>query len=347
VLRAKIVLLAGAGVNNNEIADRLGISIKTARKWRGRFGDDRLEGLLDAERSGRPAQFGSTVRHDLFSLVVSPPPPPFARWTVDLLAEHLVESGIVQKISRDTVSLWLRSADIKPHRCRYWLTSKDPDFQAKRDRVINIYLNPPMDGEVLCVDEKTSIQALEHKYPEKPVRPGRRRAREFEYIRHGTAHLLAAFNVATGSVITEVLVGKKNDSAAFIKFLRRLLKAYPKGRKLYLVLDNGTTHRSKETKNFLDSQPRLVPVFLPTHASWLNQVEIWFSVLSRQALKNVSFASREALRDRILDYVALHNKKLAHPYKWTSKGKPLTGGKKKSGGAVKAFLGRTKRRAVI
>lgn len=347
VLRAKIVLLAALGLTNCEIAQQLEVSVKTVRKWRERFGLDRMEGLLDAERPGRPANFSVTERHDLFTLVVSPPPPPFARWTTDLLADYMVRKGMVKSISRETVSTWLRTADIKPHRCRYWLSSKDPDFVAKRDRVIGLYLRPPDDGEVLCVDEKTSIPAREHKYPDKPVRSGRWRAREFEYIRHGTVHLLAAFNVATGKVLAEVLVGKKNDSAAFIRFLRRLLRAYPPSRKLYLILDNGTTHKSSATKKFFESQPRLVPVYLPTHASWLNQVEIWFSALSRQALKNVSFKSREDLRDRILHYVEIHNRELAHPYNWTSKGRPLAGGKKKPRRAIKALLRRPKRRATV
>jgi len=174
---------------------------------------------------------------------------------------------------------------------------------------------------VICVDEKTSIQALERKHPDSPPRAHRNRRIAFEYKRHGVVNLLAAFNVQTGEVAAECI--DKNDSAAFIRFIRWLMQLYPK-RKLYLVLDNGTTHRSKETEAFLARHPRLIPVFTPTHASWLNQVEIWFSLLSRQALRHVSFRSKDELRERILDYVDTYNAS-AHPFEWTSKGKPLAG----------------------
>lgn len=321
VLRARIVLDAAKGHNNSQIADELGCDLKTVRKWRDRFAALRLEGLWDAPRAGRPPKFTSTQRHDVFAAVVGPPPSPYARWTVDLLANQLVEKKIVPAISRETVSLWLRSADVKPHRVKYWLTSNDPDFKEKKDRIIGLYLNPPKDGIVISVDEKTSIQALERTRPEAPPRPHRHRRIEFEYKRHGVVNLIAAFTVHSGVVDADCI--EKNDSAAFIRFIRRIMKAHPKG-KLYLVLDNGTTHRSKETTAFFARHPRLVPVFTPTHASWLNQVEIWFSLLSRQALRNVSFRNRAELRDRILRYVEEYNRS-AHPFKWTSNGQPLAG----------------------
>lgn len=323
VLRARIVLLAADGLNNSEIAEELVCDLKTVRKWRGRFHRQRLEGLDDLLRSGRPAVFEASQRQEVFTLATSAPPHPLGRWTVDLLAEHLVDSGIVPSISRETVSLWLRTADLKPHRVKYWLNSKDPDFRAKRDRVLELYLKPPKDGVVVCVDEKTSIQALERCHPERPAGYRRPRHVEFEYKRHGTVHLIAAFEVHTGRVPVFQCV-KPNNSKAFIAFCRKLLKHYPR-RKLYLVLDNGTTHKSNETKKFFAGSPRIVPVFLPTHASWLNQIEIWFSALTRQALKHVSFTSTNALTAAICDYVAFHNRRNAKPYKWTSEGKPLVG----------------------
>lgn len=325
VLRARVVLGASLGQNNSEIADELCCDVKTVRKWRDRFAAHRLEGLWDAPRSGRPSEFTASQRHEVFAAVVGPPPFPYARWTVDLLANHLEEQGIVTSISRETLSYWLRSADLKPHRLKYWLTSKDPDFKRKKDAIVDLYLNPPRDGVVLCVDEKTSIQALERKHPDLPSQPHRHRRIEFEYKRHGVANLIAAFNIATGAVIGECV--EKNNSTAFIRFVRRLMKLYPRG-KIYLVLDNGTTHRSKETQAFLGRHPRLVPVFTPTHASWLNQVEIWFSLLSRQALRNVSFKSKNELKARILAYIDRYNE-TAHAFEWKSKGKPLTGRRSK------------------
>ena len=321
VLRAHIVLLASQGLNNCQIADELHCDVQTVRKWRDRFALKRVDGLWDAPRSGRPQRFTSSQRHDVFAALVGSPPFPYARWTVDLLANELVAKGIFPSISRETISLWLRTADVKPHRVKYWLTSHDPNFNEKKQRIIDLYLNPPKDGILLSIDEKTGIQALQRTRPESPPRPHRNRRVEFEYKRHGVVNLIAAFTVHTGSVIGECI--EKNNSAAFIRFIRRIMKANPKG-KLYLILDNGTTHRSKETTAFLARHPRLVPVFTPTHGSWLNQIEIWFSLLSRQALRNVSFRSRAELEDRILQYIDVYNR-TAHPFKWTSKGQPLAG----------------------
>ena len=322
-LRAKVVLWANLGLNNCQIADQMGIDVKTARKWRGRFCLSGLEGLHDEPRSGRPFRFDSGVRNEVFTAVVGDPPEPFGVWTLDLLAKHLVDNTLVGSISIETISYWLRTADIKPHRVRGWLHSNDPNFREKRDRIAALYRNPPADGELLSVDEKTSIPARERIRKDGRVEPGRLKRHEFEYVRHGTVHLLACFNVRTGEVIAEIPSGK-NDSDAFIQFLRKLMRHHPR-RKLYLILDNGSTHCSKKTKAFFSKHPRLVPVYTPTHASWLNQIEIWFSVLSRQALRKVSFSSREKLIERLEAYVEIHNRELAMAYEWSTKDKPLTG----------------------
>lgn len=322
-LRARIVLEANLGLNNCQIADQVGVDLKTVRKWRGRYCSSGMEGLYDAYRSGRPFRFDSSVRNEVFTAVVGDPPQPFATWTLDLLAKHLVDQTLVGSISIETISYWLRTADIKPHRVRGWLYSNDPNFREKRDRIAALYRNPPPDGELLSVDEKTSIPARERIRKDGQLGPGRRKKHEWEYVRHGTVHLLASFNVRTGQVFAEIPSGK-NDSEAFIGFLKRLMLLHPR-RKLYLILDNGTTHCSKKTKAFFAKHPRLVPVFTPTHASWLNQIEIWFSVMSRQALRRVSFTSRENLIERLKAYVSTHNLELAVPYEWSSKDKPLVG----------------------
>ncbi|MBI4758177.1 MAG: IS630 family transposase [Chloroflexi bacterium] len=322
-LRAKIILLANLGRNNCEIADELAVCMKTVRKWRSRFSLHRMEGLYDEPRSGRPFTFGTSVRHEVFTAVVGPPPEPYARWNLDLLAKHLIDDGFVPSISLETLSYWLRTADIKPHRVRGWLNSKDPRFREKRDRIVNLYLNPPKDGRVLSFDEKTSIQARERIRQERAVQPGQPRRMEWEYKRHGIVNLLASFDVRTGKIVHHEFV-EKNNSAAFIGFLKKLMKLYPTG-KLYLVLDNGSTHCSRETRAFLAENERLVPVYTPTHASWLNQVEIWFSVMAKHVIHHVSFKSREQLRTRIAAYIELHNRELAMPYEWSTKGKPLTG----------------------
>lgn len=328
VVRAEVILLAAEGLTNCEIAVELDKDLKTVRKWRGRFFESRMQGLLDLPRSGRPSCFGASQRQEVFTLATSSPPAPLGRWTVDLLVEHLVSSGTVPCISRETISYWLRTAELKPHRVKYWLNSKDPEFRAKRDQVLELYLKPPKNGVVLCVDEKTSIQALEQCHPELAVSRRRARRVEYEYKRHGTVNLIASFEVHTGQIPVTQCV-ERNDSKAFIGFCRKLLARYPR-RKLYLVLDNGTTHCSNETRKFFSKNKRIIPVFTPTHASWLNQIEIWFSALTRQALKNVSFPSKDALATRILEYVAYHNQHRAKPYKWTTHGKPLVGSELKT-----------------
>lgn len=327
MLRSRIVLLAAQGLSNCQIGHDLDCDLKTVRKWRDRFAEQRLAGLDDQPRSGRPAQFSATQRHEVFATLVGPPPEPYARWTLNLMIAALIEKGIVPDIGRETVAYWLRTADVKPHRCKYWLTSYDPLFEERKNRIVGLYLNPPRDGILLSIDEKTSMQALERVRPEIPASKGRSRRVDFGYKRHGVVNLLAAFVIGTGQVHAQCI--EKNDSTTFIRFIRTLMKLFPKG-KLYLVLDNGTTHRSKQTTAFFAKHPRLVPVFTPTHASWLNQVEIFFSLLSRQALKNVSFKSRQALRERILGYIEAYNVS-AKPFKWSTKGEPLKAGTEATG----------------
>jgi transposase len=323
-LRANVVLYASLGWNNHEIAMQLGVSVKTVRKWRRRYSHDGMEGLYDEPRSGRPFVFDSAARTELFSAVVGPPPEPYAAWSLDLLAKRLVDGKFVKTISIETVSYWLRTADLKPHRVRGWLNSQDPDFRVKRDAILELYRNPPKDGVLLSVDEKTGIQALERVRKEQPERRGQRRRIEWEYKRHGTVNLISSFNVATGQIVSEILEGK-NDSDAFINFLRKLMEEIHPKDKIYLILDNGTTHVSHKTRNFFEENKRLVPVFTPKHASWLNQIEMWFSVLSRHALRKVSFPSLGELRERIEAYIGLHNRELAMPYEWSTNGKPLKG----------------------
>lgn len=321
VLRAKAILLASSGRNNSAISAILGCDIKTVRKWRARFIKERMDGLYDLSRSGRPRKFTASHRHDMIAMILQAPPPPFSTWTLEMAAQALTTRGIVKAISLETISRWLRTADVKPHRCKYWLNSNDPDFKVKMDRVLDLYMNPPKNCRVICIDEKTCIQAVERRYPDQNMRSGRIRRKEFEYVRHGTVHLIAAFDVQSGAVYAECV--DKNNSEAFLLFLCRLRQRYP-NEALHFILDNGTTHRSRRTGKFFARHRWLgTPVYLPTHASWLNQIEIWFSVLARQALKNLSVNSREQLIATIYAYVDHHNRK-AKPYKWTKTGDACT-----------------------
>lgn len=319
VLRARIVLLAGKGLSNAAIARKLSCDVKTVRKWREQYVLNRSHGLNDAPRSGRPAIFTSEIKHQAFAMVVSDPPFPFAKWTVDLLCTEMIGRGMVPAISRETLSYWLRKAKIKPHRTRSWLNSKDPNFQEKMKRIVDLYINPPADGVVISIDELTGLQALERKYPTQVTRNGVRKY-EFEYIRHGTVKMIASFEVQTGRVRSKFVAS--NNSDAFIEFLQPLEKIHPTG-KIYIILDNGSSHVSKKTKAYFRDHPRLVPVYTPTHASWLNQIEIWFSALKRRSLSGVSFKSTAELMARIEAYIKHHNIALARPYAWSYTGQPL------------------------
>lgn len=320
VVRAKIVLLAAQGCANYAIASELGCNVDTVRKWRGRYAELRHVGLQDAPRSGHPPTFSPEQRCSIVNLIVTKPADGLSRWTLTELRDEAVRAGIVKRISRETIGHWLRLAEIKIHRVKYWLNSKDPDFKTKMERVVGLYLRPPPGSTVLCLDEKTGIQAKERIAPEKPAKRGQIRKVEWEYKRHGTVSLMASFHVRTGEVVGRCI--ESNNSTTFIAFVRELMQRYPKG-KLYLVMDNGSSHTSGETQRFLKKHRRLEPVYLPTHCSWLNQIEIWFSVLTRKSLHNVNFLSNESLVKQITDFITYHNRYLKHPYRWTYSGQPL------------------------
>ena len=313
--RAKVILLAATRMGNSEIAAALGCHVQTVRKWRRRFAEDRMEGLFDLARAGRPMKFGPAEKTAAINLLLQPTPEERTRWTLELAAQVLVSRELVKSISVETLSRWLRAAEIRPHRFKSWLNCKDPEFNSKMEKVVALYGAKPNGARVLCIDEKTCIQANERRFADQKARPGHSCRKEFEYKRHGTVNLLAAYDPHTGKVVAECV--DRNDSLTFTRFLVRLRRLY-RNETLYFILDNGTTHRSKETSKFLRRHKWIgSPVFLPVHASWLNQIEVWFSVLSRQALRHTSFRSRDQLIARICSYVEAHNK-ICRPYQWTT-----------------------------
>ncbi len=342
--RSRIILEAAAGRSNKAIARGLGCEVDTVRKWRERFAELRLAGLEDAPRSGRPATFTLEQRCAVLAKVMSEPPKGLSCWSLEDLVDAVVADPSIgiASICPETIRTWLKDNELQPHRNKYWLYSKDPDFKPKMNRVLDLYLNPPTDGMLWCVDEKTGIQALFRKAPTRRLKKALIQRMEFEYKRKGTVGLLAAFDVKTGHVegqcytkpaadtpegkkLKESGVGEetdgKNDSSAFIAFLTRLMLTYPEEThgKLYLILDNGSTHTSGETKAFLDEHPRLVPVYLPIHASWLNQVEIWFGILSRRSLRHYDSVSVYGLAQHIMDFIDYYNKFKKHPFEWKKK----------------------------
>ncbi len=238
--------------------------------------------------------------------------------THGLLAESLPRLGI----SASQIGRILRQVDLKPHLVRGWLTRPpDPAFFIKASEIRAVYRTCPPFAVVLSVDEKTGITARSRKHPDQPERPGRRARRDFEYIRHGTVSIVAALNVHTGQILTEKI--NRNDSDTFVKFLRLLDQTFPSQTQIHLVLDNGASHTAKKTRAWLARHPRFHIHWTPKHASWLNQVEIFFSTLTRRMLRRGQFTSRQDLADRIDTFVLAYDEHNAKPYRWTYDGTPL------------------------
>jgi transposase len=318
VLRAKIVLAAWRGASNAQIARGLGISVDTARKWRRRFRREGMPGLLDRPRPGRPPVYDLDAHLMIVATVTQIPPEADSHWTHRLLADHLHEP---LGISASQIGRILAALDLKPHRVRGWLNRPaDPQFQAKAQAVCQLYLQPPADTVLFSVDEKTSVQAKSRKHPTRPVRPGRPTRREFEYVRHGTVSLIAAMDVTGGTIHPKIIA--RNDSVTFIGFLNELDRSVDPTKKIHLILDNGSSHVSKATKEWLAEHPRFTVTYTPTHASWLNMVEIFFSILTRRMLRRGDFTSRKDLADKILKFIEVYNR-TATPFRWTYDAKLL------------------------
>lgn len=320
VQRARIVLAAADGATNTAIAADLGVDAGTVRTWRGRFAQGGLAGLADAARSGRPRRLGQQERVAVIAVATSIPPGPEATWSHRLIADRLAATENIT-VSASQVGRILAETDIKPHKVRGWLTRRDdPTFWDRAADICDLYLNPPAGAVRLSIDEKTAIAARSRKHPTVPAAPGRPARREFEYVRHGTASLVAAFDIDTGQALTEIIA--RNDAATFIAFLHRLDQLIEPGRDVHVVLDNGSAHVAKKTKAWLTAHPRWHVHWTPPHASWLNQVELYFSALTRAVIRHGDFTSRDDLIDKIETYVIAKND-TAKPYRWTYDGTPL------------------------
>lgn len=317
VLRAKIVLAAADGLSNTRIAAGLQIGVDTVRKWRGRFAVSGLAGLSDGKRSGRPRRHGPDVRVAVVAVATSAPPLPESTWSHRRIAQRLTDTGI----SPSQVGRILADCDLRPYRVRGWLTRKDdPMFWIRAHDVCDLYLNPPADAVVLSIDEKTAIAARSRKHPGQAVAPGRPTRQEFEYVRHGTVSIIAALDVRTGQAIAEPI--GRNDSVTFQRFLTMLDANIDPDKQIHVVLDNGSSHVAKATQAWLAAHPRWHVHWTPVHASWLNQVEMYFSALARRVIRHGDFCSRDDLINKIEAYVNEKNT-TARPYRWTYDGTPL------------------------
>jgi len=313
VQRARVVLLAAEGLANRRIAALVGLSEQKVAQWRNRFAERGVEGLADLPRSGRPLVYDHDKRLEVFKTACSPPPEGETHWTVRLLAETV-------GIGKSQTQAILAEADLKPHQVRSWLTSLDPDFDTKQADVCGLYLNPPENAIVVSVDEKTSIQAKEPIRTELAIEPGQPARREFEYKRHGVQALLAGLLVHTGEVIGNVY--DRNSRVEFVDFLERLDAQIPAGKQVHAILDNLQVHKTAEVSSWVAEHPRWTFHFTPTHASWLNQIELFFSILTRRLLRRGTFSSKADLRDQLLAFIDRYNP-TAKPFAWTYEGKPL------------------------
>jgi transposase len=310
VRRAWIVLLAHRRWPNARIAAHLRCAVGTVRTWRHRFVRGGMPALLDRARSGRPEVYGPDVRLRIVAAATSVPPPGTSVWTHALIAGELADTAI----SRSQIGRILAELQLRPHRVRGWLNRADDDqFWVQAAAVCDLYLHPPPGTVVICIDEKTGIQAKYRTYPERRPAPGRPARREFEYVRNGTVSIVAALQVATGQVIVEPI--SRNDSATFIGFLHRIDQCIAPHLNIHIVMDNGSSHTAKATRAWIAAHPRIRVTYTPKHASWLDMAELWFSVLTRALLRRGEFTSRPDLIEKITSFVIRYNR-TAKPWKW-------------------------------
>src|SRR5664280_213131 len=305
VTRARIVLRSAEGAPIERIAAELGVAIMTVKLWRRRYAAAGPAGLTDAPRPGHPPTYTREDRDRLVALTMGPPPEGTSHWSVRMMA---VRTGM----SPSTVHRIWRELGYKPHRTETFKFSTDPALEAKVRDVVALYLDPPAGAIVLSVDEKTQIQALDRTQPMLPMKPGQVERHTHDYERHGTTSLFAALNVATGEVTHEAR--SRHTGADFLAFLRRIDRVYP-GAELHVILDNVSTHKTPAVRAWLERHPRITFHFTPTSASWMNQVETWFSVLSRQAIRRGSFRSVRELIAAIATFIANWNAG-ATPFIW-------------------------------
>jgi transposase len=313
VERARIVLLAGDGVPGKQIAARVGCAEPTVVTWRGRYAESGLAGLEDLPRPGSPSPLPEALRDRVLELTLTEPPTAFGatHWSTRLLVTALAGEG--RPISHTTVTrIWHRFG-VQPWRAQTVTFSTDPALEAKIRDVVGLYLHPPAKAVVLCVDEKPQIQALQRTAPPLPVRPGHPQAASFDYVRHGTTTLFAALEVATGKV-TEACT-ERHRHQEFLAFLRQVAAAYPR-RRLHVVVDNLATHTHPAVRAWLARHPRVTLHVTPTSGSWLNLVEAFFSIITRQALRRGNFPTVADLIGAIQRFIDAWNDRCA-PFTWT------------------------------
>jgi transposase len=306
-LRSRIVLACAQPLPNREVAQRLRVTPQMVGKWRSRFVSKRLDGLLDEPRPGTPRTVGDAQVERLIVTTLNQRPRDATHWSSRSLARKL-------GVSQSTVSRVWRAFGLQPHREETFKLSTDPLFIDKVRDIVGLYLNPPLKAMVLCVDEKSQIQALNRTEPILPLTPGLPQRRTHDYLRHGTTTLFAALNVASGEVIGEL--HRRHRAKEFLKFLATIERNTPAGLQVHLIMDNYGTHKTAAVRAWFARHPRFHVHFTPTSASWINQVERWFALLTEKQIKRGSHRSTLELERAIRDYLAIHNKD-PKPFVWT------------------------------
>jgi len=304
--RARIILECAGGASNAAVAAKLRTTGLTVGVWRNRFIVEGLVGLGDEPRPGAPREIGDEKIEQVVRLTLEKTPKGVTRWSSRMLAS---KTGL----SQSTISRVWRAFGLKPHRTESFQLSTDPLLIDKVRDIVGLYLDPPHHALVLCVDEKSQIQALSRAQPVLPMRAGQLERRTHDYKRHGVTSLFAALDIATGNVLGKCY--RRHRSVEFLHFLKKIDAAVPSDMEIHLVLDNYGTHKTALVRQWLQIRPRYHLHFTPTHASWLNQVERWFALLSQRQIKRGSHRSVQELEGAIREFIAAHNQQPG-PFRW-------------------------------
>ena len=306
-LRSRIVLGCGEGLDNKSVAERVHCSTNTVSKWRARFVADRLDGLVDEPRAGRPPTITAERVEEVVVATLESTPKNATHWSRAKMADR---SGL----SKSTIGRIWKAFELKPHRQDGFKLSTDPQFVEKVYDVVGLYLNPPEAAVVYCVDEKSQVQALARSQPAFPMMPGMPEKRTHDYVRHGTTSLFAAFNTADGTVISSI--HRRHRAIEFKKFLAKIDTEVPDGLEVHLVCDNYATHKSPSIVKWLEAHPRFHMHFTPTYSSWINQVERFFAYVTTDLLQRSDHRSVQALESDIRKWVTGWNEN-PKPFIWT------------------------------
>ena len=302
-----MILMLADGLSYAEIQDRLQTTAPTISRWKKRFLNKRISGLIQMRHPGQqPRVITAKLQARVLEATRRKPKDGSTHWSVRKLAREL-------KISKDTVHRIWRTAGIKPHRLERYMASDDPEFEAKAADIIALYLNPPQHAAVFCVDEKSAIQALDRLDPVLPLSPGRIERHGFEYFRHGTLSLYAALDVKSGKVHGKTAA--RHTSEEFVDFLSQVVALCKPKQEIHIIVDNLSAHKTRKVAEFLEAHPEVKLHFTPTYSSWLNQVEIWFARIEREVIARGVFTSVNDLARKLMRYIRAYSKD-ARPFRW-------------------------------